>query len=87
MLSDVPEHDESDSDTTLVNELEEDVTWFEVDGDKVDNIQIYHEDKEGCIGEEDGHQEERRDEEPAEQAFSGDIDMNGKSVALSGARN
>lgn len=52
MLSEVPEQ-ESDLDTTLVNELKENVTWFNVYGDEAENIEMYWKHKDGCIGEED----------------------------------
>jgi hypothetical protein len=75
MLSDVPEQKGSDSNTTLVNELEENVTWFNVYGDEVENVEMYHEHKDGCIGEEDGPQKDEENVEMGECASSADIEM------------
>jgi len=36
-----------------VNELEEDITWFDVIGDDPEDVRMCREYKEGCIGEED----------------------------------
>jgi hypothetical protein len=77
MLSEVPEQEESDSDTTLVSELEENITWFDVYGDGVENVEMYREYKDGCIGEEDGPQNDEEDVE-MERAPSADIEMDGE---------
>jgi len=47
----------------LVNELEENITWFESHGEEPENVQIYNEHNEGCIGEEDGVHGEAKDTE------------------------
>ena len=80
MLSNIPEREESDSDTVLVDEVDDDSTWFELDGDQVENVQIYHEHNEGCIGEDDGPEKEGGDVEMGEQASesSADIEIDGK---------
>jgi len=38
MLCDIPEGEGSDSDATLVNELEENITWFESHGEEPENV-------------------------------------------------
>ena len=53
LANSMPDQEDSDSDTTLVNELEEDVTWFDVIGEDPEDVQMCHKYKEGCIGEED----------------------------------
>jgi hypothetical protein len=62
-------------DTTLVNRLEENITWFNVCGDEVENIEMYHEHKDRCIREEDGPQKDEENIEMGEQASSADIEM------------
>lgn len=78
MLSEVPEQEESDLDTTLVSELEENVTWFDVYGNGAENVEMYHEHKDGCIGEEDGAENSEEDIEMDEQRSSADIEMDGE---------
>ena len=78
MLSNIPEREESDSDTILVDELDDDLTWFELNGDQVENVQIYHERNEGCIGEDDGPEKEGEDVEMSERTPSADIKIVGK---------
>jgi len=78
MLSNIPEQEESDSDTVLVDELDDDLTWFKLDGDQVENVQIYHEHNERCIGEDDGPEKEGGDVEMGEWASSADIEIDSK---------
>jgi hypothetical protein len=53
MLCNIPEGEGSDSDATLMNELEENITWFESHGEEPENVQIYNEHNKGFIREED----------------------------------
>ena len=78
MLSNIPEREELDSDTVLVDEVDDDSTWFELERDQVENIQIYHEHNEGCIGEDDSPEKEGGDVEMGERASSADIEIDGK---------
>ena len=78
MLSNIPEQEESDSDTVLVDELDDDLTWFKLDGDQVENVQIYHEHNERYIGEDDGPEKEGGDVEMGEWASSADIEIDSK---------
>jgi hypothetical protein len=80
MLSEIPEQDESDSDITLVDELDDNITWFELDGDQVEHVQIYHELNDGCIGEDDSPEEGEKGVEMGEQASSADVEMEGESA-------
>lgn len=68
LANSIPDQEDSDSDTTLVNELEEDITWFDVIGDDPEDVRMCREYKEGCIGEEDAPDSE-------------DIEMDGELAA------
>lgn len=49
MLTEVPE----DTSDPLIDDLEENITWFKVDASNGNSVQIYNEQNLGGIGEED----------------------------------
>src|SRR5882762_7901735 len=81
MLSDVPEAEEHDSDATVVNELEENITWFKSHGEDAENVQIYNEHNPGCIGEDEPHGDDE-DTAMGDNMIPMDIDMEGKHLTL-----
>jgi len=81
MLNDVPEAKEYDSDATMVNELEENITWFESHGEDAENVRIYDEHNPGCIGEDEPHGEDE-DTATGDNVIPMDIDMEGEHLAL-----
>ena len=77
MLSNIPEGEGSDSDATLVNELDENIIWFESHGEEPENVQIYNEYNDGCIGGEDETHREDKDTEMSSKVITEDIEMEG----------
>jgi hypothetical protein len=60
MLAEVPENDAE----PLIDDLEENITWFEVDPLNSGNVQMYNEQNLGGIGEEDSPDDPETDGDP-----------------------